>query len=62
MAGQLGSVGFIRGCGGVSAFGMTPAAITSWGLRCFCYAGYFSQVAENSRRLAASATGTRALM
>jgi hypothetical protein len=28
MTSQLSSVGFIRGCGGVSAFGMTPVAIT----------------------------------
>ncbi len=28
MASQLSSAGFIRGCSGVSAFGMTPVAIT----------------------------------
>jgi hypothetical protein len=28
MAGQLSSVGFIKGCGGALAFGMTPVAIT----------------------------------
>ena len=57
----VASKGFRDGYDCVLASWITPLALRSLRFRRFCFLQPV-QVAENSRKLAASATGTRALM